>query len=115
MVVYGNRQSTVGVETSGDINKITFEIPSEIVKVGNTVDILVRPSSGVCWKTTYDFATDVVATKNLTAMTKVGGTDSNAMKYKVAENVVTFTYQNTDGANVDNDSMVAVVYHRNFN
>ena len=48
MVVFGNRQSTVGVETSGDINKITFEIPSEIVKVGNTVDILVRPVSGVC-------------------------------------------------------------------
>lgn len=114
MVVYGNKQCTVGVETSGDINKITFEIPSDIVKVGNTVDILVRPASGVCWKTTYDFATDHTATKNLTAMTKVG-TDNNTMKYKIAENVVTFVYQNTDGANVENDSMVAVVYHRNFN
>ena len=113
MVVYGNKQCTVGVETTGDINKITFEIPSEIVKVGNTVDILVRPVSGVCWKTTYEFTTDKTATKNLTAMTKVG-TDSNTMKYKVAENVVTFVYQNTDGTNVDNDSMVAVVYHRNF-
>ena len=114
MVVYGNRQCTVGVETSGDINKITFEIPSEIVKVGNTIDILVRPVSGVCWKTTYDFATDQTATKNLTAMTKVG-TDSNTMKYKVSGNVVSFVYQNTDGTNVDNDSVVAVVYHRNFN
>lgn len=115
MVVYGNRQCIVGVEMSGDINKIAFEIPPEIVKVGNTVDILVRPSSGVCWKTTYDFATDERASKNLSAMTKVGGSDSSAMKYKVAENVVTFTYQNSDGKNVDNDSMVAVVYHRNFN
>lgn len=115
MVVYGNRQCTIGVETSGDINKITFEIPSEIVKVGNTVDILVRPSSGVCWKTTYDFANDETASKNLSAMTKVGGTDSNTMKYKVSDNVVTFVYQNTDGVNVDNDSVVAVVYHRNFN
>ena len=114
MVVYGNRQCTVGMETFGDINQITFEIPSEIVKVGNTVDILVRPVSGVCWKTTYDFATDQTATKNLTAMTKVG-TDTNTMKYKVTDNVVTFTYQTSDGANVDNDSMVAVVYHRNFN
>lgn len=114
MVVYGNRQCTVGVETSGDINKITFEIPSDIVKVGNAVDILVRPVSGVCWKTTYEFATDQKATKNLTAMTKLG-TDTNTMKYKVSENVVTFVYQNTDGTNVDNDSMVAVVYHRNFN
>ena len=114
MVVYGNRQCTVGVETSGDINKIAFEIPSDIVKVGNAVDILVRPVSGVCWKTTYDFATDQTATKNLTAMTKVG-TDSNTMKYKVADNVVSFEYKNGDGTNVDNDSMVAVVYHRNFN
>ena len=114
MVVYGNRQCTVGVETSGDINKITFEIPSDIVKVGNTVDILVRPTSGVCWKSSYDFTDDNTASKNLTAMTKVG-TDSNTMKYKVADNVVTFVYQNADGVNVDNDSMVAVVYHRNFN
>lgn len=114
MVVYGNRQCTVAVEMPGDINKITFEIPSEIVKVGNTVDILVRPVSGVCWKTTYDFATDQTVTKNLSAMTKVG-TDSNTMKYKITKNVVSFEYQNADGADVDNDSMVAVVYHRNFN
>lgn len=114
MVVYGSRQCTVGVETSGDVNDITFEIPSDIVKVGNTVDILVRPVSGVCWKVTYDFTSDISVSKNLTAMTKVG-TDSNIMKYKVTDNVVTFVYQNTDGTNVDNDSMIAVVYHRNFN
>lgn len=114
MVVFGNRQCTVGVETSGDINKITFEIPSEIVKVGNTVDILVRPVSGVCWKTTYDFANDQTVTKNLTAMTKVG-TDTNTMKFKITANVVTFEYKNGDSANVDNDSIIAVVYHRNFN
>ena len=114
MVVYGNRQCTVGLETSGDINKITFEIPSEIVKVGNTVDILVRPASGVCWKTNYEFTTDQTATKNLTAMSKVG-TDSNTMKYKLAGNVITFVYQNAEGTNVDNNSVVAVVYHRNFN
>ena len=113
MVVYGNKQCTVGVETSGDINKITFEIPSEIVKVGNTVDILVRPVSGVCWKTTYDFATDHNASKNLTAMTKVG-TDPNTMKFKIVANVVSFEYKNGDGTNVENSSVVAVVYHRNF-
>ena len=114
MVVYGNRQCTVGVETSGDANKIVFEIPSEIVKVGNTVDILVRPVSGVCWKTSYDFTADQTANKNLTAMTKVG-TDSNTMKIKVTANVVSFEYKNGDGTNVENNSMVAVVYHRNFN
>ena len=114
MVVYGNRQCTVGVETSGDINKIAFEIPSDIVKVGNAVDILVRPVSGVCWKTSYDFTTDHTTTKNLTAMTKVG-TDSNTMKFKISANVVSFEYKNGESVNVDNDSMVAVVYHRNFN
>ena len=114
MVVYGNRQCTVGVETSGDINKMTFEIPSEIVKVGNTVDILVRPTSGVCWKISYDFTADHTATKNLTAMTKVG-TDSNTMKFKITSNVVSFEYKNGESTNVDNDSIVAVVYHRNFN
>ena len=114
MVVYGNRQCIIGLETSGDINEIAFEIPSEIVKVGNTVDILVRPSSGICWKTTHEFTSDQTATKNLTAMTKVG-TDSNTLKYKVAENVVTFVYQNADGVNAYNDSVVAAIYHRNFN
>ena len=114
MVVYGNRQCTVGVETSGDINKIIVEIPKEIVKVGNAVDILVRPVAGVCWKTTYEFTTDQTATKNLTAMTKVG-TDSNTMKFKITGNVVSFEYKNGESVNVDNDSMVAVVYHRNFN
>ena len=114
MVVYGNKQCTVGVETSGDINKITFEIPSEIVKVGNTVDILVRPVSGVCWKTSYDFTADHTANKNLTAMTKVG-TDSNTMKFKITANVVSFEYKNGDGTNAENNSVVAVVYHRNFN
>lgn len=114
MVVYGNRQCTVGVETSGDINKITFEIPSEIVKVGNAIDILVRPVSGVCWKTTYDFTSDQTSSKNLTAMTKVG-TDTNTMKFKISANVVSFEYKNGESVNVDNDSIVAVVYHRNFN
>lgn len=114
MVVYGNRQCTVGVEMNGDINKIALKIPSDIVKVGNTVDILVRPVSGVCWKTSYDFTADHTATKNLTAMTKVG-TDTNTMKYKIVGNVVSFEYKNGENANVDNDSVVAVVCHRNFN
>ena len=46
-------------------------------------------------------------------MTKVG-TDSNTMKFAVKDNVISFTYQNSDSANVANDSVVAVVYHRNF-
>ena len=114
MVVYGNRQVEVGVQAKGDANTVTIEIPSDIIKVGNTVDILVRPKDGVCWKTSHDFTTDKTATKTATAMTKVG-TDTNTMKFSITNNVISFTYQNGDSANVANDSVVAVVYHRNFN
>lgn len=114
MVVYGNRQVEVGVQAKGDANKVTIEIPSDIIKVGNSVDILVRPKDGVCWKTSYDFTTDKTGTKASTAMTKVG-TDTNTMKFAITNNVISFTYQNGDSVNVANDSVVAVVYHRNFN
>lgn len=113
MVVYGNRQVEVGTQFNGDINKVTIEMPRDIIKVGNSVDILVRPNAGICWKVSHDFTTDNVVNKNSTAMTKVG-TDSNTMKFAVKDNVISFTYQNSDSANVDNDSVVAVVYHRNF-
>ena len=114
MVVYGNRQVEVGVQAKGDANNVKVEIPSDIIKVGNSVDILVRPKDGVCWKTSYDFTTDKTATKASTAMTKVG-TDTNTMKFSITNNVISFTYQDGQSANVANDSVVAVVYHRNFN
>lgn len=114
MVVFGNRQGVVGVQTNGDVNTVTIEMPSDIIKVGNSVDILVRPKDGVCWKVSHDFTTDKNVTKSATAMTKVG-TDTNTMKFSITNNVVSFTYQNGDSANVANDSVVAVVYHRNFN
>ena len=114
MVVYGNRQVEVGVQAKGDANNVTIEIPSDIIKVGNSVDILVRPKDGVCWKVSHDFTTDKTATKSSTAMTKVG-TDTNTMKFSITNNVISFTYQNGDSTNVANNSVVAVVYHRNFN
>ena len=114
MVVYGNRQVEVGVQAKGDANNVKVEIPSDIIKVGNSVDILVRPKDGVCWKTSYDFTTDNTSTKASTAMTKVG-TDTNTMKFSITNNVISFTYQDGQSANVANDSVVAVVYHRNFN
>ena len=113
MVVYGNRQVEVGVQAKGDANTVTIEIPSDIIKVGNSVDILVRPKDAVCWKVSYDFTTDKTVTKSATAMTKVG-TDTNTMKFAITNNVISFTYQNSD-SNVANNSVVAVVYHRNFN
>lgn len=113
MVVYGNRQNLVTTNLVGNINVVTFEIPKEIVLVGNSIDIIVRPVDGVCWKVSYDFTTDKNVNKNLSAMTKVG-TDTNTMKWKVSNNVISFQYQNESGTNVENVSNISIVYHRNF-
>ena len=114
MVVYGNRQVEVGVQANGDVNTVTIEIPSDIIKVGNSVDILVRRKEDVWGKRADEFTTERTATKAASAMTKVG-TDTNTMKFSITNNVISFTYQNGDSSNVANDSVVAVVYHRNFN
>ena len=113
MVVYGSRQNLVTTNFGGNINVVTFEIPKDIVLVGNSIDIIVRPLDGVCWKVSYDFTTDKNVNKNLTSMSKVG-TDTNTMKWKVTNNVISFQYQTESGINVENDSIISVVYHRNF-
>lgn len=114
MTIFGNRQNIVTADVkAGDINTFTFTIPKEVVFVGNDFEILVRPSDGVCWKKTISVGTDGKFSVNLSPMAKVG-TDNNTMKVKVADNVVTFEYKNSENVAVDNDSMVAVVYHRNF-
>lgn len=113
MVVYGNRQNLVTTNLVGNINDVTFEIPKDIVLVGNSIDIFVRPVDGVCWKVSYNFTTDKNANKNLSAMTKEG-TDTNTMKWKVTNNVISFQYQNESGTNVENASNISIVYHRNF-
>lgn len=114
MTIFGNRQNIVTADVkAGDINNFTFTIPKEVVFVGNDFDILVRPADGVCWKKNISVGTDGKFSANLTAMTKVG-TDNNTMKVKVVDNVVSFEYKNGENVAVDNDSMVAVVYHRNF-
>lgn len=113
MKIYGSNQNLVGKTYRGDANTIAIEIPKSVVAVGNSIDVIVRPTAGVCWKVTHDFTTDSRITKNSAAMTKVG-TDSNTMKWSVTNNMIGFTYQSTDGENVDNDSLIAVIYHRNF-
>ena len=114
MTIFGNRQNIVTTDAkAGDINAFTFIIPKEVVFVGNDFDILVRPADGVCWKKTISVGTDGKFSVNLSAMTKIG-TDNNTMKVKVVDNVVSFEYKNGESVAVDNDSMVAVVYHRNF-
>lgn len=114
MTIFGNRQNIITNDIkAGDINNFTFTIPKEVVFVGNDFDILVRPADGVCWKKTITVVTDGKFSANLTAMTKVG-TDNNTMKVKIADNLVSFEYKNGENVAADNDSMVAVVYHRNF-
>lgn len=113
MEIFGTQQNLVTKIYGGNVNNTTIILPKNVVAVGNSVDIVVRPVSGVCWKSSFDFTADGLVSKTASAMSKVG-TDNNTMKYTITDNVVSFTYQDGDGANVDNDSLVAVIYHRNF-
>ena len=113
MEIFGTQQNLVTKIYRGDVNTINIMLPKNVVALGNSVDIVVRPISGACWKTSFDFTADGLVNKSASAMTKVG-TDSNTMKYSIANNVVSFTYQTGESANADNDSLIAVIYHRNF-
>ena len=113
MEIFGTQQNLVTKIYRGDVNNLSIMLPKNVVVLGNSVDIVVRPISGACWKTSYDFTADGLVNKNASAMTKVG-TDSNTMKYSIANNVVSFTYQGGENTNADNDSLIAVIYHRNF-
>ena len=113
MEIFGTRQNLVTKIYRGDVNNLSIMLPKNVVAIGNSVDIIVRPISGACWKTSYDFTADGIVSKNASAMTKVG-TDSNTMKYSITNNAVSFTYQNGENADVVNDSLIAVIYHRNF-
>ena len=113
MEIFGTQQNLVTKIYRGDVNTINIILPKNVVALGNSVDIVVRPVSGACWKTSYDFTTDGLVSKNASAMTKVG-TDSNTMKYSITNNTVSFTYQDGENANAVNDSLIAVIYHRNF-
>ena len=113
MEIFGTQQNLVTKIYRGDVNSISIMLPKNVVALGNSVDIVVRPISGACWKTSFDFTADGVVSKTASAMTKVG-TDTNTMKYTIKDNVVSFTYHNGDSANATNDSLIAVIYHRNF-
>lgn len=113
MEIFGTNQNLVTKIYRGDVNSTVIMLPKNVVALGNSVDIVVRPISGACWKTSFDFNADDIVNKVASAMTKVG-TDSNTMKYKIVNNTLSFTYQNGENANAVNDSLIAVVYHRNF-
>ena len=113
MEIFGTNQNLVTKIYRGDVNNTNIILPKNVVAIGNSVDIVVRPISGACWKASHDFASDGIVNKAASAMTKVG-TDSNTMKYSITNNVVSFTYQDGENTNAANDSLIAVIYHRNF-
>ena len=113
MEIFGTQQNLVTKIYRGDVNSISIMLPKNVVALGNSVDIVVRPISGACWKTSYDFTSDGLVNKSASSMTKVG-TDTNTMKYSITNNVVSFTYQDGENGNAVNDSLIAVIYHRNF-
>lgn len=113
MEIFGTNQNLVTKIYKGDVNNTVIMLPKNVVALGNSVDIVIRPISGACWKTSFDFTADGIVNKSASAMTKVG-TDSNTMKYKITNNAVSFTYQNGENVNTVNDSLIALIYHRNF-
>lgn len=113
MVIFGTNQNLVTKLYCGDVNNTVIMLPKNVVALGNSVDIVVRPVSGACWKTSFDFTADGIVNKSESAMTKVG-TDSNTMKYTIKDNSLSFTYKDGESANAANDSLIAVIYHRNF-
>ena len=60
MEIFGTQQNLVTKIYRGDVNSLSIMLPKNVVALGNSVDIVVRPISGACWKTTYDFAADGV-------------------------------------------------------
>ena len=113
MEIFGTNQNLVTKIYRGDVNNTVITLPKNVVALGNSVDIVVRPVSGACWKTSFDFTADGIVNKTASAMTKVG-TDSNTMKYSITNNTVSFTYMDGENTAAVNDSLIAVIYHRNF-
>ena len=114
MEILGNRQNVVTNISRGLVNNIKVEIPRSIVKVGNTIGLVVRVSNKICWVGEHNISQDGVETVALTEMTNSTGGDVNVLKYKIENNVLSFSYVTSEGADENVDAKVAVIYHRNF-
>ena len=68
MEIFGTQQNLVTKIYRGDVNSMTIMLPKNVVALGNSVDIVVRPISGACWKTSYDFTADGIVSKNASAI-----------------------------------------------
>lgn len=116
MIILGNRQNIVTDITEGEVNDLNITIPREVVKVGNTIGLVVRVSDKICWVGEHNIAQDGAETVALTAMTNTTGSDTNSLKYRIDKNILSFDYTTSKGAEekVNTNVNVAIIYHRNF-
>ena len=114
MDIFGNRQNIVTDIKDGVANNLTIQIPRSIVKVGNTIGLVVRVSDKICWVGEHNIANDGSETVALVDMTNTTGDDTNALKYKIDKNILSFNYATTKGEEQNVNVTVAVIYHRNF-
>lgn len=114
MDIFGNRQNIVTDIKEGVANNLTIQIPHSIVKVGNTIGLVVRASDKICWVGEHNIANDGSETVALVDMTNTTGDDTNLLKYKIDKNILSFNYATTKGEEQNVNVTVAVIYHRNF-
>lgn len=109
MEVFPNRQYLVKKMYIGDANKVTINIDPRFVRVGNTVDIYVRPVTGASWHFEHPFSADSKDSFESSDMTK-SGTDANTLKCTLTDNVLSFTYKDSSEENVVNTSDVVLIF-----
>lgn len=114
MDVLGNRQNVVTDITEGLVNNISIAIPQSVVKVGNTIGLVVRISDKICWVGEHNIANDGSETVVFTDMTNTTGSDTNFLKYKIDKNILSFKYATTKDEEQNVNVTVAIIYHRNF-
>lgn len=114
MEVFGNRQNIVTDITEGAVNTLNITIPGTVVKVGNTIGLVVRVSDKICWVGEHNIANDGSETVALADMTNTTGDDTNLLKYKIDKNILSFNYATTKGEEQNVNVTVAIIYHRNF-
>lgn len=114
MDIFGNRQNIVTDINEGPVNNLTIQIPRSVVKVGNTIGLVVRVSDKICWVGEHNIANDGLETVALADMTNTTGADTNLLKYKIDKNILSFNYANKKSEEENVNVTVAIIYHRNF-
>ena len=109
MEVFSNRQYLVKKSYVCDVNKAAICIDPCFVRVGNSVDIYVRPVTGASWHLEHQFTADSKDSFLSSDMTK-SGTDSNTLKCTLSDNVLSFSYKDSSEDNATNSSDVVLIF-----